>query len=364
MQPKRHLNRRLRRVGALVIPLAILLSQSVAAVPAVAQTDPTPSPSETVTPTAEPTPLSETATSTAEPTSSETGTPTDEPSPTSSATIPPDPPTLSSDSPNHPAGALVTLTGTNWVAGETVHIRVNDDQGQVWLREVDVIANDSGVITDSFNLPEQFVAVYRAVASTPDGRTASTTFTDAPKPDLDQCQNGSLASPAASACSAANANDWARGNLTESKAHYFEGADSIPQRLVASGADAGTQYSVTIDYDTTKSAKHAFDYLTTYDRTVATAYHAPASPDAPGAREPQRSPTMTRAFHSPTPPAFSRSGTRPSTPSPSRESLADPMQGTAPHLSRSPLPSRARPARRTSPPMGSAHRNEGRLGRE
>ena len=269
MQPERHLNRRLRRVGALVIPLVILLSQSVAAVPAVAQTDPTPTPSETVTPTAEPTP-SETATSTAEPTSSETGTPTAEPSPTSSATIPPDPPTLSSDSPDYPAGALVTLTGTNWVAGETVHIRVNDDQGQVWLREVDVIADDSGVITDSFNLPEQFVAVYRAVASTPDGRTASTTFTDAPKPDLDQCQNGSLANPAASACSAANANDWARGNLTESKAHYFEG-DSIPQRLVASGADAGTQYFVTIDYDTTKSAKHAFDYLTTFDRTVATA---------------------------------------------------------------------------------------------
>ena len=120
----------------------------------------------------------------------------------------------------------MTLTGTNWVAGETVHIRVNDDQGQVWLREVDVIADDSGVITDSFNLTEQFVAVYRAVASTPDGRTASTTFTDAPKPDLDRCQNGSLANPAASACSAANANDWARGNLTESKAHYFEG-DSI-----------------------------------------------------------------------------------------------------------------------------------------
>ena len=162
MQPSKHLNGRLRRVGALVIPLVILLSQSVAAVPAIAQTEPTPSPSETTAPTTEPTP-------------SETATPTPEPTPSSSATIPADPPTLSSDAPDYPAGGRVTLTGTNWVAGETVHVRVNDDQGQVWLREVDVIGDDSGVITDSFNLPEQFVAVYRAVASTPDGRTASTT---------------------------------------------------------------------------------------------------------------------------------------------------------------------------------------------
>ena len=265
-------SRRLRIIGALVIPLIVALSQFAVPVAAIAQTDPSPSPSETVTPTPDPSP-SETVTPTPDPSPSpsETATPSPDPSPTSPPpTIPSEPPTLSSDQPDYPAGALVTLTGTNWVPGEIVHIRVNDDQGQVWIHEVDVIADEDGVITDSFNLPEQFVAVYRAVASTPDGRTATTTFTDAARPDLDQCQNGSLSNPSTSACSAANANDWARGNLTESKAHYLEG-DSIPQRLIASGADAGSQYFVTLDYDTTKSAKHAFDYLTTYNRTVSTA---------------------------------------------------------------------------------------------
>ena len=57
------------------------------------------------------------------------------------------------------------MTGTGWQPGESVHIYVNDDWGSSWSRHVDVTADASGAITDQFNLPNWFVAVYRVLAS-------------------------------------------------------------------------------------------------------------------------------------------------------------------------------------------------------
>jgi hypothetical protein len=87
-----------------------------------------------------------------------------------------------------------------------------------------------------------------------------------PSATLDQCANGPLSSP--SNCSP---DAWVNGNLGSSKAHYLEG-DSIPYRLVFGSLSFGpnsTPHTVTIEWDTTKSGKHAIDYLTTFDRTVA-----------------------------------------------------------------------------------------------
>ena len=39
-------------------------------------------------------------------------------------------PSISSDKADYNPGDTVTLTGYNWAAGESVHIVVNDDQGQ------------------------------------------------------------------------------------------------------------------------------------------------------------------------------------------------------------------------------------------
>ena len=39
-------------------------------------------------------------------------------------------PTIQSDKADYAPGELVTLTGSNWQPGESVHINVNDDQGQ------------------------------------------------------------------------------------------------------------------------------------------------------------------------------------------------------------------------------------------
>ncbi|HEX2923183.1 MAG TPA: hypothetical protein VHS28_04045, partial [Chloroflexota bacterium] len=61
---------------------------------------------------------------------------------------------------------------------------------------------------------------------------------------------------------------WVNGNLGDSKATYYEG-DSVPYRLKLTGLTTGaTSHTVTIEWDATKGGKHAFDYLTTYNRTV------------------------------------------------------------------------------------------------
>jgi uncharacterized repeat protein (TIGR01451 family) len=91
-----------------------------------------------------------------------------------------------------------------------------------------------------------------------------------PSANLDQCANGQAPSSPTDGCDA-NASDWVNGNLGPSKSTYREG-DSIPYRmrflnLTTSGA--GAAYKLVIEWDTTKSGKHAIDYLTTWDQTVA-----------------------------------------------------------------------------------------------
>ena len=59
---------------------------------------------------------------------------------------------------------------------------------------------------------------------------------------------------------------WQNGNLGQSSSKYYEG-DSIPYRLKLTDLATGPGHTVTIEWDTTKSGKHALDYLTSYDRT-------------------------------------------------------------------------------------------------
>ena len=87
-------------------------------------------------------------------------------------------PSIKSDLEDYPPGGLVTLTGANWQPGESVHIFVNDDFGSSWSRNVDVIADASGNITDQFNLPNWFVAEYSVTATGAISGPATTSFTD------------------------------------------------------------------------------------------------------------------------------------------------------------------------------------------
>ena len=87
-------------------------------------------------------------------------------------------PTIQSDEADYAPGATVTLTGSNWQPGESVHINVNDDVGQTWSRDVDVTADENGAIRDEFQLPDWFVATYKVTATGAQSGVATTSFTD------------------------------------------------------------------------------------------------------------------------------------------------------------------------------------------
>src|SRR4051812_3741653 len=88
-------------------------------------------------------------------------------------------PTISSDKLDYAPGATVTLSGTGWGATESVHIRVDDSDGQLWSYDTYVTADTSGSFTHQLQLPNSFIANYAVVATGASGTTAQTTFTDA-----------------------------------------------------------------------------------------------------------------------------------------------------------------------------------------
>ena len=93
-----------------------------------------------------------------------------------------------------------------------------------------------------------------------------------PAADIEQCRNGAFGSPEQCTGSA-----WQNGNVGESNSHYREG-DSVPFRAVLTNLSTSGTHTVVIEYDTINGA-HAYDYLTSYDRTETTA--APCSGVSP-----------------------------------------------------------------------------------
>jgi uncharacterized repeat protein (TIGR01451 family) len=84
--------------------------------------------------------------------------------------------------------------------------------------------------------------------------------------NIDQCRNGQITAPVRCADSA-----WVNGNLGSENSHYREG-DSVPFRATLTGIDTSvTTHTLTIQYDTLQSGTHAYDYLTSYNRTETTA---------------------------------------------------------------------------------------------
>jgi hypothetical protein len=135
-----------------------------------------------------------TATDTTAPSTTDTTAPTDttttdttattteatptEPPPTAPASSPLTP-TISSDLADYPPGGTVTLTGAGWGPGESVHLFVNDSAGDSWSYNVDLTADEFGSFTNSFQLPNWFVANYGVAATGATGETATASFTDA-----------------------------------------------------------------------------------------------------------------------------------------------------------------------------------------
>lgn len=103
------------------------------------------------------------------------------------------------------------------------------------------------------------VAVVAAFAPIPAGPARAAN----PSADIDQCKNGSTTNQI-SPC------DWVNGSLGTNNSHYQEG-DSVPFRIRFDNLATTGSHTVTIEWDTTKSGKHAYDYLTTWNRTETNA---------------------------------------------------------------------------------------------
>jgi hypothetical protein len=95
-----------------------------------------------------------------------------------SSSVPASTPTIVSDQNDYAPGSTVTLTGAGWLANESVHLFVNDQDGQTWSYDADLGADSSGAFVHQFQLPNWFVANYSVVATGFSGSSATTTFTD------------------------------------------------------------------------------------------------------------------------------------------------------------------------------------------
>lgn len=184
-------------------------------------------------------------------------------------------PTIATDKTDYPIGATVVITGTGWQAGEVVTLQVTDDLSPTdpnheahapWT----VIADANGNVSTTWTVDQDADGLVLTLTATGTiSGTVSTTFTDAnPSANLDQCANDQFPSPSSDGCDT-DASQWVNGNLGASKSVYFEG-DSIPYRMVFDNLStgAGNPHKVTIEWDTTKSDKHAIDYLTSFNRSV------------------------------------------------------------------------------------------------
>jgi uncharacterized repeat protein (TIGR01451 family)/LPXTG-motif cell wall-anchored protein len=220
-------------------------------------------PEETATPTPTPTP-------TAVPEESETGTVSIITNPSSQqqldlSTYDPTSGTLKND---FAPTDTVLIIGTGFKANHTYIVTVSSDDLPAITNQTEftVTTDGDGIFKQDYTLDGNYRPNYKVTVTNQGGHViATTTFTDA-NDSLSQCGNGQLSSPDPTPCQSDT--EWENGNLGASKSHYFEG-DTIPYRLTMVGLSTSGSHTATIEWDTTKSDKHATDYLKTYNATVA-----------------------------------------------------------------------------------------------
>jgi hypothetical protein len=181
------------------------------------------------------------------------------------------------DKPNYQPGETALIFGFGFAPNELVTLQVvhlnGTAEGGEGHEPWDVLADEFGNFTSMWfvNLDDsagsQFLLTARGNSS---GLEADFVFSDG-SANLDTCANGPTSAPVQ--CTGAN---WENGNLNATKSHYFEG-DSVPYRTVFEDLVVGHAYTITIEYDTTQGGTHAFDYLTSFDRTEPTPGNNPCT---------------------------------------------------------------------------------------
>lgn len=186
-------------------------------------------------------------------------------------------PIVFTDRANYFPGETAFISGLGFWPNETVTLQVvhtdgtsNDGGGHLpWNVSADALGSFDSVwfVDPDDSAGSAFLLTATGNSS---GLVAQATFTDG-SANLDTCENGPAGSP-----TPCTGDAWTNGNVNAQKAHYAEG-ESVPYRTILENLIVGNTYTLTIEYDTTQGGDHAFDYLTSFDRTEPTPGNNPCT---------------------------------------------------------------------------------------
>jgi hypothetical protein len=156
-------------------------------------------------------------------------------------------PTIDSDKDDYAPGEIVTLSGQNWQPGESVHIFVDDSDGQTWNHNADVTAGGDGAFSYQFQLPDWFVATYTVTATGSASGTATTTFTDGNVSSWSgQVKDANTNSPISGAtvsCTTTSGCNADFNTTTDANGNYWFDGTGLPghaAKLTFAGSGSGT----------------------------------------------------------------------------------------------------------------------------
>jgi len=177
-------------------------------------------------------------------------------------------PTLSTDKDDYLPGEVATIYGSffNPLQGVVLRVFGNSEVGDYYTdTSYKLTTDDVGYFEFDYQLDNFYRPLYTVIVSDLEGNElAQTTFLDAAGASVDvfdQCANddGDGYNGDPGDCS------WTNGNMNTNNSTIFE-EDSTVQRLLMSGLTNGT-HTVTLEYQTTKGGKHAYDFLTSFDQS-------------------------------------------------------------------------------------------------
>src|SRR5205807_1118936 len=121
----------------------------------------------------------------------------------------------------------VVLTGTGFIAGETVSVHVSDTGASAWTSDATATVAADGSFTASFKLPLLFASTFRATATGAPGETASVSVTD-------------VMPPTGAALLSADKVNYVAGDTVVLTGTHFTPGESVTVHVSDTGASAWT----------------------------------------------------------------------------------------------------------------------------
>ena len=186
-------------------------------------------------------------------------------------------PSIFTDFPDYAPGSTVNITGSGFVAGESVSLLVlhvngnNTGNGHLpWTVSADANGNLSS--TWFVDPDDSFGQTFILTADSASSLHAETTFTDHINVDFRQAANNDATSNCLPPGPIAGNVHWLNSILQQSNSIYHEGM-VVPQRLVMSEINptTGDAHTLVFWHDALKNGRHAYDFLASWPQAVTTA---------------------------------------------------------------------------------------------